>query len=217
MPPLWKCDDLSCRGNKLNFYEQPDACMEVLASLLEQDNKTSNYIRSFAAVTLPSIGSLAGMEQGEKIRAARKVQMFWAILHKAGFKADEGRLRKLKLEAGWTRDFDPHFDPKVRAQVYNKGKPPPEPTSLHELQAELEALAKYNREAESPLLSSSGKPMFDRMDIDLLGFLAPTSGTGPGVLTPYTAYHDPAAGDFVKEILSLLDEAALSQVNIIPI
>jgi hypothetical protein len=192
---------------KLNFYEQPDACMEIIASLLEQDNKTSNYIRSFAAVTLPSIASLDGMDMGEKIRAARKVQMFWAVLHKAGFKADETRLRKLEppLEAGHTRHFDPHFDPKARAEVY-KGKPPGNPTSLDELQAELEAFAKHHQEAESPLQSSSGKPMFDRMDLDLLGFLAPTSGTGPGVLTPYTIYHDPAAGDFKNEILALLDE-----------
>jgi Helicase HerA, central domain len=28
---------------KLSFYELPDACMQIVASLLEQDNKTSNY------------------------------------------------------------------------------------------------------------------------------------------------------------------------------
>jgi hypothetical protein len=193
------------RPLKLNFYEQPDACMEIISDLLEQDNKTSNYIRSFAAVSIPSIASLAGMDEGDKKRAARKIQMFWAILHKAGFKANEARLRQLGLLAGHTKHFDPHFDTKSRALVYS-GKPPPEPSSLDELQAELEAFAKYNREAETPLLSSSGKPMFDRMDLDLLGFLAPASGTGPGVLTPYTAYHDPTAGDFVNEILALLDE-----------
>jgi hypothetical protein len=192
---------------KLNFYEQPDACMEVIASLLEQDSKTSNYIRSFAAVTLPSIASLAGMEQGEKMRAARKVQMFWAILRKAGFRVDETRLRNLKppLEGGHAKHFDPHFDPKARTEVY-KGKPPASPTSLDGLVTELEAFAKYAREADPPLLSSSGKPMFDRMDLDLLGFLAPVTGTGPGVLTPYTIYHDPSAGAFVKEIVQLLDE-----------
>ncbi len=193
------------RPLKLNFYEQPDACMEIISDLLEQDNKTSNYIRSFAAVSIPSIASLAGMDEGDKKRAARKIQMFWAILHKAGFKANEARLRQLGLLAGHTKHFDPHFDTKSRALVHS-GKPPPEPSSLDELQAELEAFAKYNREAETPLLSSSGKPMFDRMDLDLLGFLAPASGTGPGVLTPYTAYHDPTAGDFVNEILALLDE-----------
>jgi hypothetical protein len=35
---------------RLNFYEQPDACMGVIASLLAQNNKTSNYIGAFASV-----------------------------------------------------------------------------------------------------------------------------------------------------------------------
>jgi DNA helicase HerA-like ATPase len=191
---------------KLNFYEQPDACMQVIASLLEQDNKTSNYIRSFAAVAIPSVAAVTAIaDPGEKLRAARKIQMFWAILHKAGFQADEGRLRKLGLTSSTAKHFDPHFDEKSREAVY-EGHPQAAPTNLDELVAELEAFAKYNREADKPLTSSSGKPLFDRMDLDLLNFLAPTSGTGPGVLTPYTIYHDPSAGDFVKEILDLLDQ-----------
>lgn len=192
------------RPLKLNFYEQPDACMDVISSLLAQDNKNSNYIRSFAAVTLPSIESLASLAEGEKKRATRKVQMFWAILHKAGFSADEGRLRKRGLVSGQTRHFDPHFDAASRKLVHG-AKVPPEPDSLDALQVELEAFAAYSRDNSEPLKSSSGKLMFDRMDLDLLNFLAPASGTGPGVLTPYNLYHDHNAGDFVKEILAFLD------------
>lgn len=191
---------------KLNFYEQPDACMGVFASLLEQDNKTSNYIRSFAAVAIPSVAAVTAIaDPGEKLRAARKIQMFWAILHKAGFKADEGRLRKLGLAAGSVKDFDPHFHADARTLVHGK-KLPSDPASLDQLVAELSAFAKYNREAETPLTSSSGKPLFDRMDLDLLAFLAPASGTGPGVLTPYTVYHDSGAGNFKSEIVDLLDK-----------
>lgn len=191
---------------KLNFYEQPDACMGVLASLLEQDNKTSNYIRSFAAVSIPGVAAVTAMvEGGDKQRAARKIQMFWAILHKAGFMADEARLRKLGLAAGHVRNLDPHFHADARTLVHGK-KLPADPATLDQLVAELEAFAKYNREADTPLTSSSGKPLFDRMDLDLLAFLAPASGTGPGVLTPYTVYHDSGAGDFKSEIVSLLDK-----------
>lgn len=191
---------------KLNFYEQPDACMGVFASLLEQDNKTSNYIRSFAAVAIPSVAAVTAIaDPGEKLRASRKIQMFWAILHKAGFKADEGRLRKLGLAAGSVKDFDPHFHADARTLVHGK-KLPSDPATLDQLVAELSAFAKYNREAETPLTSSSGKPLFDRMDLDLLTFLAPASGTGPGVLTPYTVYHDSGAGNFKSEIVDLLDK-----------
>lgn len=190
---------------KLNFYEQPDVCMQILASLLEQDNKTSNYIRSFAAVELPNPAELTNLEEGDKVRAVRKIQMFWAILHKAGFKADEGRLRALNIVSNSAKHFNPHFDKKTRELVYG-GQSPEAPNSLDELVAEFEAFAKYNRDADAPLQSSSKKPLFDRMDLDLLNFLAPTTGTGPGVLTPYTTYHDPDAGDFINEILKLLDD-----------
>src|SRR5690606_16528380 len=40
----------------------------------------------------------------------------------------------------------------------------------------------------------------------LLNFLFPTSGSGPSLLRPYIAYHDENAGDFVNEILNLLDQ-----------
>ena len=190
---------------KLNFYEQPDACMQIIASLLEQDNKTSNYIRSFAAVSIPNIQDIKNMGEGDKVRAVRKVQMFWAILSEAGFQADENRLKNLGLSSNTAKHFDPHFDKNSRETVYRKN-PPNQPDSLNRLVNELKAFAKYNRESDTPLTSSSGKPLFDRMDLDLLNFLAPTSGTGPPLLTPYTTYHDPSAGDFVKEILQLLDK-----------
>lgn len=189
---------------KLNFYELPDACMEVVASLLEQDNKMSNYIRSFAAVSIPNLTAIKSLDEGDKVRAVRKVQMFWAILHKAGFKANEQRLRALGLVSNSAKHFNPQFDKKSREAVHGASPPDP-PNSLDELVTELEAFAEHVRDADPPLRSSSGKPLFDRMDLDLLGFLAPASGTGPGVLTPYTAFHDPSAGDFVTEILALLD------------
>jgi hypothetical protein len=76
------------RALRLNFYEQPESCIEVLASMLQQDNKASNYIRSFASIKLPAIESIATMQEGDKTRAIRKIQMYWAILAKAGFAAD---------------------------------------------------------------------------------------------------------------------------------
>ena len=50
------------RPLRLNFYEQPKDCLEVIASLLQQDNQTSNYIRSFYSVGLPDLAEIAGMD-----------------------------------------------------------------------------------------------------------------------------------------------------------
>ncbi len=192
---------------RLNFYEQPDSCIEILASLLQQDNKTSNYIRSFASVKLPSIESIADLAEGEKIRPIRKIQMYWAILKKAGFPADESRLRAKGLVSRNTKHFDTHFDSNARNTVYQAvkgGAPPPAPNDLDQLQNELETFAVYVR--DSQLNSSSGKAMFDADDMALLGFLAPPSGSGPTILRAYVNYHSPTAGDFVVTILKLLDE-----------
>ena len=70
------------RPLRLNFYEQPESGIEVLASMLQQDNKVSNYIRSFASVKLPSIEATIASSFGETTRLIRKIQLYWAILKK---------------------------------------------------------------------------------------------------------------------------------------
>jgi hypothetical protein len=192
---------------RLNFFEQPDTIMDVLASLLEQDNKTSIYIKSFASVRLPALTDIAGLPPGEKNRPIRKIQFFWAILAKAGFGADETRLRALGLTSSNAKHFDPCFNAALRT-AYNAGKQVAAPGSLDELVAELERLAAWRRaNPTDPLLTSSGsgKALLDSDDIALLEFLAPASGAGPSILRDYRRYHDVNAGDFIGDILNLLD------------
>jgi hypothetical protein len=194
---------------RLNFYEQPESCIEILASLLQQDNKTSNYIRSFANVKLPSIESIGGLSDGEKSRPIRKIQMYWAILKKAGFDADEAKLRAKGLIGSQTKHFDPHFNAALRTaahQAVRNSPPPGAPPNLDQLVGELEIMAQFRRdEPNNAALMSNNKPMFDPDDAALLEFLNPTSGSGPVILRPYMNYHAPNAGDFITEILGLLD------------
>lgn len=195
---------------RLNFYEQPDSCIEILASMLAQDNKTSNYVRSFASVKLPSIESIASLQEGEKTRPIRKIQMYWAILKKAGFPADEQRLRAKGLVSRNTKHFDPHFNQALRTAAYQAIKqstPPLEPQSLDDLVAELDVMAQFRRDdPNNAALMSNSKPMFDADDTALLDFLNPSTGSGPTILRAYIAYHAANAGDFIAEILELLDK-----------
>lgn len=194
---------------RLNFYEQTESTIEILASMLEQDNKTSNYIRSFANVKLPSVESILSLPEGEKTRPIRKIQMFWAILKKAGFPADEGRLRAKGLATKNTKHFDPHFNAALRGAAYQSSslQPSSEPQTLDELVKELEVIAKFRRDdPNNTALMSGSKPMFDSDDIAMLEFLSPSSGSGPSILRAYLTYHAPNAGDFINEILGLLDE-----------
>jgi hypothetical protein len=195
---------------RLNFYEQPDSCIEILASMLQQDNKSSNYIRSFASVKLPAIEEIGGLPEGEKPRPIRKIQMYWAILHKAGFTADETRLRGRGLTSMHVKNFDCHFNTQLRTAAYQGARniaPPQQPKDLDTLVSELEVITEFRRENpnDPTLTSSSGKPVFDADDAALLEFLSPASGSGPMILRAYRNYHSPHAGDFIEEILQLLD------------
>lgn len=192
---------------RLNFYEQPDTGLTILAEMLAADNKVSNYIRSFAGASVPSIEDIDNLPKpGEKVRPVRRVQMFWAILKKAGFLADETRLQGLKLLSPVAKHFDPGFKKELREAVFGKTLPPA-PSTLDSLVRELEVIAQFRRDdPENPALtSSSGGPMFEPDDIALLDFLAPSTGSGPTVLRPYLPFHAPNAGDFTTNILAQLD------------
>ncbi len=194
---------------RLNFYEQPDAGIEVLASFMAEDNQAANYSRAFASVKLPSLGSITALPQNEKIRAIRKIQIYWAVLKKAGYQADETRLRALGLAAGSTRNFDPHFNDTIRATAYGaleRGTPPAAPSTLDEMAAEFSIYSAYVQDKElDALKSSSGNDVFDADDKALLTFLAPSTGSGPIMLRPYMDYHSAQAGNFIADIIALLD------------
>lgn len=208
---LTKRDNTPSKPLRLNFYEQPASCLQVIASFLEQDNQKSNYIRSFASVQLPEISELPGMSDSDRNRAARKIQMYWAILHKAGFQANETRLKNLQVIGGrFVKHFNCQFNKELRKAAYEvvrQEEPPANPETLAELRAELEVMAIFkNTEPTNKNLLNDGKPVFDAEMEALLGFLNPTTGTGPAVLRPYLIYHAADAGNFQQEIIDLLNK-----------
>jgi len=196
---------------KLNFFEQPDSCITILRSLLEQNNHTAQYVRSFGSVQLPNIQDLLQLPPGsQRTRAVRKVQIYWAILHKAGFDNDLRRLSSLGLTSG-TRNGPAHFDPKFKSQLITTAcgqncryASPSNLNELVQLLTAIESFRKQNPNSEE-LQSSSGNPLFDPDDVALLGFLNPAIGGGPRILQPFRMYHDAHAGNFVADILDHLD------------
>jgi hypothetical protein len=199
---------------KLNFYEQPDKCLPILASLLRQDNRASGYIQSFASVELPSIEEVKELaDVGDKIRAIRKFQIYWAILKKAGFDVDETRLTANAPSGGRnTKGVNPGFSDALRQAAYGAANITPIPSqvrTLVELQRELELINRFRRDnpGHAALTSSSGNAIFEADHVALLEFLEPQPGrSGVTLLQPYRIYHDPKAGDFMAEILQHLDK-----------
>ena len=77
---------------KLNFYEHPDRSHAVLANLLELAKHRAIYAKNFMTAQVPSLEELDELDFGEKMRAKRRILMYWAILKKAGYEADEEAL-----------------------------------------------------------------------------------------------------------------------------
>ena len=186
---------------KLNFYEHPERSRRVLADLLESEGRTSIYVKAFIGTEIPSLESLSSItDYGDKKRAERRILMYWAVLKKAGFDADEHALsRKLR--------FDPGYNEKLRSAVYENNMPPTI-NSLNALVSEFEQIADFVRSNPNHpnLKLQSDRPLFERDELAILEFLKPSIGAGPAMIQRFRIYHDKNAGDFAREIIQLVDQ-----------
>jgi len=187
---------------KLNFYEHPDRSHKILADLLESDKRNSIYIKNFIGAEVPSPESIAGLEIGDQKRTRRRILIYWAILHSAGFDADESALKKII-------DLDPGYNAEFRKALYGDSTPKTI-DSLKSLASELRKIADFIRDMkdDNPLLisKSSKKSLFDQGDRALLNFLNPGIGAGPAILHPFHTYHDMNAGNIFSQIMASTDE-----------
>jgi hypothetical protein len=195
---------------RLNFYEYPDASHRILSDLLDKNKRCSAvYIRNFSEVEIPSLESITdNMDFNEQIRNRRKILLYWAILHKAGYDVNA-----TKLAERFPSGLDPKYKDKLRKDIH--GNAPAPINSLDDLLKEYEAISKFLRkkerrgegdEQEDEVLSDSGRPLFDTDDKALLEFLEPRYGrSGTRTIQEFRRYHAKNAGDFIKEILDLLD------------
>ncbi len=196
------------RPLRFNFYEQPAEAINVISSFLNSERNLAQYVRSFMEVALPTRDEFEELPNNEKLRALRRIQIFWAILHKAGFSADEKAIISANWVAARTRDFNPGFSDEFRQAIYENAAPANSPRTLSELVIELDRAQTFRKaNSNSNLLNtSSGKALFEPDAIALLDFFNPgTSGGGVRIIRPYLQFHDPKAADFVNEVLGLLD------------
>lgn len=199
---------------RLNFYEDASNSKQVLNSLIRQAGRTSDYINDFVSVDLPDmeiVEAIPNSRINEKIRAIRRLQYYWALLHKAQFSVDEARLRKTIPSASGTSGFNPGFSANLRNAAYSNAgsSTPAEPKTLDALVRELEVITRFKREnRNSPLLTTaSGNPLFDQDDNAILEMLEPQPGrSGFVILRRFRELHDQSAGNYREEVIKLLDQ-----------
>lgn len=196
----------------LNFYELPGQTKRIISDLLEQDKMKSIYIKNFSTVDLLDIDEINKIEDiGDKKRAIRKVQIYWAILKKAGFDVDEKKLKSGLIKGDkYTYGLNPGFSKDLRCSAYQRinKEMPDKVNSLIDLIEELKIIYEYYLEDESNKKfksKSSGETLIDADTKALLEFLNPKSGSGAVVLSAYKMYHSKNAGNFMDEILEKLD------------
>lgn len=203
---MTKKADTPSKPLKINFYSVPDSSIKILKSLLQDSNITSSYVNAFSSVELPQIDDVNKLEYGrDKNRSIRLLLYYWAVLKKAGFSANEDELGKLlKNTKNGPKGFSPHFNKEFRRAVYGD-EPPDHPRNLQELVQELETIIRFQRENKDNSKVNGGNSPFNQDDLAIIDFLVPRTGSGTTHIQPYRQYHDPKAGNFVKEILDLLD------------
>ena len=186
---------------KLDFYEHPRSSHRILSTLLRDEGRhASIYIERFLSVEMPDLSELQGIPPGDRNRAIRKILLYWTILKKAGFPADDAKL-KAKVPYGIT------FNKLAMKQIFgDQEKSWPRPNTLDDLEAFWNKTIESDRSSKLPS-STKGKDLFDADDEALFNFLKPVStvGVGPGILQSFRKYHDKVAGNFVSEIMTELD------------
>lgn len=191
---------------KLNFYEKPSTCKNILGTFLSKQKRESIYITDFTSVVLPTFEEIEDMDMGDKIRAIRRIQMYWAVLSEANFPVQESRLKSIKaLYAGTTKPLEPHYNEKVRKQVYGENVPS-QPSTMREIVSEFIEFIAFYRKNNKKFVDDKGKEVFTKDDISILNFLSPESGKGPVMLSTFKIYHSATAGDFVNEIMEYLSD-----------
>lgn len=192
---------------RINFFEHPATCMTILRSLLEKDNQTSNYIKSFYSVELPPLDTIKSFDRGDKTRAVRKIIFYWLILHSAGFGCDENALSTLLRDIGYNKGINLDIKSDLRVASGCDGEKPS--TLIGNLDEIKKVKRYYDNNKSSKLFESTGKKYFDQDDEALLEFLSPKTGTGPSILRAYKQYHSKDASDFLKSIKNELDQGKL--------
>ncbi|MBA7565913.1 hypothetical protein ES708_07599 [subsurface metagenome] len=200
---------------RLNFYEDTSSSKQVLNSLIRQSGRgLSDYVKNFLSVELPDIDVIEAIPDSrinDRIRTIRRLQYYWALLYKAQFHVDEGRLKQKIPSAGNTRGFNPGFSADLRDDAYEYGgyPTPHSPNNLGELVRELEIITRFKRENRSNphLITQNGNPVFEEDDSAILEILEPQPGrSGFIILRPFRVYHDQDAGNYREDIIKLLDE-----------
>lgn len=202
---------------RFNFYHRADEVLEVMAQMLPEDASGNAELRNFFLCRLPKLDRLAGENEIEFRRKARKLMMFWTLLEAAGFENDSPHMKSWLQSKGLESPFSPGFSQAVRTAAYLEvmNKPPPSiPFDFASMVLELRTVARFAKMfANDPCLNPHGRHIFDNDETVMINMLC-GNGFALDLLRPCRQFHSPRASHFTEDILHALHDSNTVIVNL---
>ena len=205
---LTKRPETESKSLKLNFYETPFECMDVIKD--ELIGASGDYVKAFFNVAMPSIEDIKTEDQQAKNHYVRKIQIYWSILHVAGFELsnEDNFIKQIQSRGFKVKGLTSPFQAIVNMDKTNI-------TDIKEQEEQtLSCMTTYYKKVASKLVENKEGILkkdkedqyFDPDEIALLKFLNPGGGrSGPIKLASLKDYHDSNASDIYNNIIDSLN------------
>ena len=203
---------------RFNFYERTHDAFEVLQQLLPPEVNQVDALRNLYTCSLPKLERYEHEHEAQLQRRLRKVMIFWAILHTAGFESDTLKIKAWLQSLGLSQPFNPCFSQNLRKAAYlahTKLPPPSAPFNFTTMAYEMRTIASFMQQyPNDPSLNSNGYFIFDEDEQIMCKFLCAGLGEGPDLLRTCLEFHSPSATDFTTDIIEGLNAAKTVVINL---
>ena len=203
---------------RFNFYERTHDAFEVLQQLLPPELNQVDALRNLYTCSLPKLERYEHEHEAQLQRRLRKVMIFWAILHTAGFESDTLKIKAWLQSLGLSQPFNPCFSQNLRKAAYlahTKLPPPSAPFNFTTMAYEMRTIASFMQQyPNDPSLNSNGYFIFDEDEQIMCKFLCAGLGEGPDLLRTCLEFHSPSATDFTTDIIEGLNAAKTVVINL---
>ena len=202
---------------RFNLYQRSEEALTVISEVLPDDVQEAPELRNLFTCRLPKLIRLPQDNEIELRRKARKLMLFWTILHEAGCEHDSDHMKEWLLAQGLNIPFNPGFSQNVRTAAFMEvmNKPAPSlPFDFASMALEMKTVARFaHMFRNDPCLSPHGQYIFDSDEQVMISLLT-GNGHALDLLRPCVYYHDPRASHFTSDILQALADCKTVIVNL---
>jgi hypothetical protein len=204
---------------KVNFFNQVALGHSIISSLFHDEHRqVPNYVRpllEWDPMDDPILEEKVE-DEGEKTRHRRAKAMYFAALHKAGFKPDTTRskiqlhlkrpIREALANQSNLSNFAETEEKSGKLAIADYQTLPIAVTVFEQLYALYQAQSSKDDSNLFGVSKRSGLPYFEEIHKCLLQMLGGSGLSGTRYLIPFSKYHDTGGGDIAEDIVKYVDQ-----------